>query len=254
MLLGIDRVTAAMKVMLFDPATGTYVLEREPVAIEQPTPDLAEAHPQDWWNALVAILTRLHRTHGQDLGAVQAVGLSTIFPALIPMDAEGTPLRKAILYCDRRSIAEVEEIAAALGPEAFEERTGNRLTPGTCTLPGIAWIRKHEPDVFSATHTFGQASTYLIKRLTGANALDLTQASLSGMVASGRENEWDPELLELAGVAHDQLPRLVSSGEVVGSVSSIAAAECGLPAGIPVVGGAGDAPLAAFVGGVVGAR
>lgn len=251
MLLGIDLGTSAMKVMLFDPETGTFILERETVTIEQPTPELAEADAESWWTALVAILGRLRRTHGQDLNAVQAVGLSTIFPALVPMDAQGAPLRKAILYCDRRSIAEVDEIGAALGSEVFERRTGNQLTPGTCTLPGIAWIRKNEPDVFAATHMFGQASSYLIKRLAGVDSLDFTQASLSGMVTSGSEDHWDAELVNLGGITPDQLPRLAPSSEVVGEVSSSAAAGCGLRKGTPVVAGAGDAPLAAFGGGVI---
>lgn len=253
-LLGIDLGTSAMKVMLFDPDSSELVQEREPLDILQPTPDLAEADPNAWWAALVNVLQRLRSRHAAAFDAVEAIGISTIFPALVPMDTAGAPLRNSLLYCDRRSVPQVEALAERLGRDRFESLTGNQLTPGTCTLPGIVWLRENEPDVFGATHVFGQASTFLVRQLTGSFAVDMTHASLSGMVRSGCEGEWDPELLDLAGIGPERLPELCSATEVVGQVTGAAAAQCGLRQGIPVVAGAGDAPLAAFGGGTFAAH
>lgn len=48
------------------------------------------------------------------------------------------------------------------------------------------------------------------------------------------------ELLRLSGLTREPLPDLQPPGSVVGEFTSEAAEACGLPAGLPVVGGAGD--------------
>jgi len=254
MLLGIDLGTSSLKVMLLDPERGVAGQERAPLAILQPLPDLAEGEPEAWWSALRNTLARLRAACPREFEAVQAIGLSTIFPALVPMDVHGCPLRNALLYCDLRCVDQVEALAATLGPDRFEQMTGNQLTPGTCTLPGIVWLRENEPDVFSRAHVFGQAATFLVRRLTGELVVDMTHTSLSGMVRAGAEEAWDDELLGLAGIGPERLPRIAPSTSVVGAVTDEAAAACGLRSGTPVVTGAGDAPLAALGGGVFGAH
>ena len=254
MLFGLDLGTSSLKAVLLDPETGRMVQEKAPLSILQPAAGCAEADPETWWTALVQVLARLRDKAPADFAAIEAVGISTIFPALVPMDAAGRPLRNSLLYCDLRSVPQVNALATRLGLGEFERRTGNRLTPGTCTLPGICWLRENEPNVFGATHVFGQATTFLIQRLTGACVLDYTQASLSGMTLSGREDAWDDALLELAGIGPERLPSLMHSGAVAGTVTQAAFEACGLRKGVPVVAGAGDAPLAALGGGVVGAH
>jgi len=253
-LLGIDLGTSAMKVMLFDADTGAVHQERVPLDMLQPAPELAEGDPASWWSALVDALRRLRNSHATQFDAVKAIGISTIFPALVPMDSNGEPLRNALLYCDRRSVPQVEALADGFGRQHFERLTGNQLTPGTCTLPGIVWLKENEPDVFAATRMFGQASTFLVHRLTGQFTVDMTHSSLSGMVRSGQEGQWDAELLSLAGIGPDRLPSLVPAADLVGQLTRVAATQCGLREGIPVVAGAGDAPLAAFGGGTFAAH
>ena len=251
MLMGIDLGTSSLKVILFDLEGGVVALEREPLEALQPAAHLAEAEPDAWWEALARILNRLRDQRPQDIERLQGVGLSTIFPALTPMDKDGAALRNAILYCDRRSVEQVEQISARLGPGAFERMTGNQLASGTCTLPGVLWLKENEPEIFGAAHVFGQATTFLIHRLTSEFAVDLTHSSLSGMTRSGTEDTWDAELMALAGLTAERLPRPAPSARVVGEVSASAASLTKLPRGVPVVAGSGDAPLAAFGAGVV---
>ena len=254
MLLGVDLGTSSLKVLLLDEAEGIVALEREPLRVLQPSPDRAEAEPDAWWRALTGVLARIRAQHPDAVGAVRGIGMSTVFPALVPLDRHGQALTNAILYCDRRSVPQVDELAAAAGRDRIEARTGNMLTPGTCTLPGIVWLRENRPDVFQATHVFGEANTFLVHRLTDTFALDYSRASLSGLVSAGREDCWDEWLLSLAGLRPERLPPLLPSTAVAGCVSRQAAEACGLREGTPVVAGAGDAPLAAMGGGVVAAH
>ena len=254
MLLGIDLGTSSLKVMLFDPQDGTFTLDKEPVVMAQPAPDRAEGDPEEWWAALVTVLQRLRAADPGRLRAVKAIGVSTFFPVLVPLDAAGRVLHPALLYCDHRSVAQVEELAASFGRTRLEQRTGNQLTPGTCTLPGILWLRAHEPELFRKTRCFAQATTFLTHRLTGEFTVDYSHGSLSGMVESGQEDRWDSAILTHVHLDPGKLPRLTAATEVIGESCGKGAAACGLRSGIPVVAGAGDALLAAVGGGVFGAR
>lgn len=251
MLLGVDLGTSSMKAMLFDEELGRVVgIAREPISIRLTSPDRAEADPEALWTTLVEVLSNLRSSHPAEFAEISAVGLSTIFPALVPMAADGRALHPAILYCDHRSVPQVEDLAESFGRERFETLTANKLTPGTCTLPGILWLRDEEPGIFAKTHVFGQLSTYFVHRLTGEFVVDRTHVSLSGMARAGAEEEWDAEILGHVGLDTARLPRILASSDVAGALCGAAARDCGLPAGIPVVAGGGDAPLAALGGGV----
>jgi len=255
MLLGVDCGTSALKALVLSPE-GRQVAgpERVPLEVKSPHPGWAEADPDDWWTALATACRRLREQNPAAMDAVQAVGISTIFPALVVMDVDGRPLHPAILYCDLRSTEQVEHISRHFGREPFETITGNRLTSGTCMTPGILWLRRHVPDVFRRAAIFGSAATYLVCRLTGNVVMDFSNASFSGLVEAGREHTYHPDLLDVAGVAPERLPRLVPSIEPVGRILPAAAEECGLPAGAVVAAGGGDAPMAAVGAGVIAPR
>ena len=253
MLLGIDLGTSSLKAVLFDPEAGTILAQAKvAIEIEMPTPERAEADPEGLWQALVAVLAQLRASQPVAFAAIQGVGLSTIFPALVPMDEAGRPLTPALLYCDHRAQAQAQAFAEAFGVAELERRTGNRFTPGTTTLPGILWLRDEEPAIFDRTRIFGQIETYLVHRLTGEFVVDASHQSLSGMAAPGNELRYDEAILTAAGLSADRLPRPLGSTEVAGSVTSEASALCGLPTGTPGVAGCGDAPLATLGGGIHG--
>jgi xylulokinase len=253
MLLGIDLGTSSFKAVLFDPQSGTIVAQaRVSIEISTPTPERAEADPVALWDALVDVLAQLRSAQPAAFGAAQGIGLSTIFPALVPMDREGQPLCPALLYCDHRAQPQAKTFAESFGVDELEQRTGNRFTPGTTTLPGILWLRDEEPGIFAKAHVFGQVETYLVHRLTGEFAVDASHQSLSGMTRSGEELVYDEAILAAAGLDPSRLPQPLESTAVAGTVTATAAALCGLREGIPVVAGCGDAPLATLGGGVCG--
>ncbi|MBN2451192.1 MAG: hypothetical protein JXR77_12430, partial [Lentisphaeria bacterium] len=249
MLLGIDVGTSPVKAMLFDPGRGTSVgLAREPLRLAAPDERQAELDPGHLWEVLCTVLGRLRSGHRRAWDGLRGVGLSVIFPALVPMDAAGNPLRGAILYCDRRSLPQVVRLQHEARAEEVEALTGNRLTPGTTTLPVLLWLREHEAEVFERAACFGQLSTYLVHRLTGEWVLDSTHGSLSGLCRSGLETAWYGPLLDIAGIGPERLPVLQAADTAAGLTGGRAAGECGLRPGIPVAAGSGDAPLAAFTG------
>lgn len=251
MLLGIDLGTSSFKAVLFDPAAGAIAAQAKvPIRTLLPKPGWAEMDPESLWQVLLDTLAQLGRNRPDAFAAVRGVGLSTIFPALVPMDRAGRALRPALLYSDHRSLPQATRFADRFGPDALEQLTGNRFVPGTTSLPGILWLREEEPEIFAQTHVFGQIGTYLVHRLTGEFTVDASHQSLSGLAAAGEELRYDEALLAAADLDPARLPRPVESAAVAGTVTAVAAGATGLPAGIPVVAGCGDAPLATLGGGV----
>ena len=67
---------------------------------------------------------------------------------MVPLDANGNPVRNAILWNDQRTGAAVEEMLERVPLETFIERSGNPPITGfhACKL---VWLRNEEPDDFA---------------------------------------------------------------------------------------------------------
>lgn len=69
------------------------------------------------------------------------IGISAIGSCVLPVDANGQPLRPAILYgIDTRAIREIEYLEAILGKEEIFEKSGMYLS-SQASGPKILWIK-----------------------------------------------------------------------------------------------------------------
>jgi xylulokinase len=201
----------------------------------------------------VASLRQACEQAGVSPADIRAVGVSVLFPCIVPLDAAGRSPYPAVLYCDRRSQAEADAIAGLIAREEYEARIGNTLVPGTCAATSLLWLREHQPAAWRRAHAFGFANTAITARLTGEFCTDPTQVALSGLVDIRDPWRWDEALCERLGVDARRLPRIAGADEVVGTVTRPAAEETGLRPGTPVVCGCGDVPASALGAGAADA-
>ncbi|MBN1671256.1 MAG: hypothetical protein JXR37_09500 [Kiritimatiellae bacterium] len=251
LLLGIDIGTSSVKACLFRP-DGTLLGEgRAPYPVERPHPGWAQVDPDVWWRAFCAALSAAARAVHTPLSAVRGVGLSMLFPAVIPLDERGQALGPGILYCDQRSTEQVACLRATGAAEPLERRTSNRLVPGTFALTSLLWLRDHNRAVYDDAAWFGTVTTLFAMRLTGTACIDYVSGLLFGLCDAADQTAWCDELVRLAEVDPRKLPRLAAPAAAIGEVTREAAAATGLPPGIPVAAGAGDVAAACFGGGCV---
>jgi xylulokinase len=245
-LLGIDIGTSSTKGVLATPDGHVLATAVRPHGTSMPRPGWAE-HDADavWWADVCAVSMELL------VGEVSVAGvcISGIGPCLLVTDAEGTPLRPAILYgVDTRATAEIEELTSRYGAEAIVSRGGSPLT-SQAVGPKLAWLARHEPAVWAASRRMFMASSYAVWRLTGEYVLDHHSASqcdpMYDMKAGGWAADW---ARDLAGPI--QLPPLRWPGSLVGTVRARAAEQTGIPAGTPVAAGTIDAWSEAVSAGV----
>jgi xylulokinase len=239
LLLGIDIGTSSAKGVLTRPDGTPVATAVREHAVSRPHPGWAEHDPHEvWWEGFVTVArTLLTHTGGEPIAAV---GVSGIGPCALPATADGTPLRPAILYgVDTRTVAEIDELTARYGAETIIERGGSPLTT-QAVGPKLAWLRRHEPQVWERTRRLFMASSYLVHELTGEYVLDHHSASQSSPLYDSREHVWiDDWAREIAPGL--ELPPLAWSGEIVGTVTAAAAERTGLAAGVPVIAGTIDA-------------
>ncbi|MHA6798509.1 FGGY-family carbohydrate kinase [Bounagaea algeriensis] len=238
-LLGVDIGTGSAKGVLV--TTRGQVLKRASCRHETsyPHPGWVEHDAEAvWWSDFRALLAELlPAAEGRQL---VGLGLSGIGPVFLPADAEGAPLRPAILYgVDTRAVAEIEELNAELGAENILARGGSSLS-SQAVGPKVRWLANHEPETFARTEKLLMCSSYLVHRLTGQYVLDHHSASQCDPLYDLTRREWaDDRAQRITGGM--RLPELVWPTEVAGRVSAQAAAETGLPEGLPVTAGTVDA-------------
>lgn len=152
-------------------------------------------------------------------------------------------LAPAVIYSDVRAKREIAEIERVIGAQRLVEVTGN-LSDASSLLAKLMWIRENQPDLYAQSEKLlVGAHDYIAWKLCGQVVTDYTTASTTGMFDL-EHNTWSKELLDAVGVRTDWLPALAPAEQMVGVIHPAAALETGLPAGLPVFHGAGDAASA----------
>jgi xylulokinase len=240
LLVGIDVGTQSSKGVLVRP-DGTLVAEaRAEHGMEVPRPGWAEQDADAvWWADVCAIARRLVAAVPAG-DRIAAVGVSAIGPTVLPLDAGGRPLRKAILYgVDTRATAQIARLEARHGADVLATWSGMDLS-SQAGGPKIAWLADEEPEVHAAARWFVTATTYLVYRLTGELVIDARTASHFNPLFDRSTISWSERYAE--GITpSERLPRIAWPADVGGTVSVGAAAATGLPVGVPVAVGAVDA-------------
>ena len=140
------------------------------------------------------------------------------------------PLRDAIIWLDRRAVAEVDALTGKVGADAIFTTTG--LAPDAShTAPKMMWLRDHEPEVFRAARSLPPVAGYLLARLTGVLAQDPANAS-SSLVYDVSTGTWSDCSSTPRGSTRRLAP-IRASDEVAGPLAPAAAERLGPDAGLP---------------------
>lgn len=240
-LLGMDCGTTNIKAIILG-EDGTVVAEASrPSKFMNPGPNMQEQDANEWWSNTVEIFRSLTEQAGHDIvKRIRGISVSSHTVTMLPVDAEGNPLRNAMTYQDNRSAEELHYIVETIGYDRFVKIVGGQ--PAVAFLPNkILWFKKHEPELYAKTACFLQASSFINYKLTGKMTMDIDQATRTQCLDISTM-EWSKEIGDVIGVDLDEKlpkPRLVD--EIIGFVTEEAAKTTGLMEGVPVIAGCSDA-------------
>ncbi|MGO1385775.1 MAG: FGGY-family carbohydrate kinase [Arachnia sp.] len=236
--LGVDIGTSSSKGVLVSATgrvLGSAVREHD---VQRPHIGWVEMDADVWWSEFVEISREL--THDRADIVVTAVGVSGMGPCVLLTDADGHPVRPAILYgVDTRAVEQIQRLTQQLGEEEIARRCGSILTTQAAG-PKIAWIREEEPEAYARAERLFMPASWLVFHLTGEYTLDHHSASQCTPMFDLEALRWyEPWAEQVAtGIS---LPRLGWADDIAGRVSSDAAEQTGIPAGTPVIFGTIDA-------------
>ena len=154
------------------------------------------------------------------------------------LDGDGAVLRPSIIWCDQRTEAECRWLEDTIGGQRLLDLTSNPALTNF-TLTKLLWVRTHEPGVWSRVRHVLLPKDYVRFRLSGEYATDVADASGTLMLDVARRC-WSREMLDAAGVDVRLLPAVFESPQICARVSRDASVLSGIPAGTPIVAGAGD--------------
>jgi xylulokinase len=248
-LIGIDVGTSGTKVLLVDGEGNIVARAVEEYPLHTPKPNWAEQDPADWWRATVKAIRRVIADAKVNAAEIKGLGLSGQMHGSVFLDAANQVVRPALLWCDQRTAEQCRWITERVGEKVVIAETLNPVLTGF-TAPKIAWLQQVEPENWKKTRRILLPKDYIRFLLTGAFATEVSDASGMSLL-NVPKRQWSAPMLAGLDLTEDMLAKVYESWEPSAHISPEAAAQTGLKAGTPVVGGGGDQAAGAVGNGIV---
>lgn len=209
---------------------------------------LVEQDPATWLEGSIRVLRDIGNFMNENEYQAEAISVTSQRSSLIPVDKNGTPLRSAIMWQDKRTLPQCDYLEKAFGLKYLYQKTGLRVNP-YFVLPKIIWLKENQRDIYNKAYKFLGVQELIIYQLCGKFVTDYTQGGRT-LFMDINSFTWDPDLLEIAGINESDLPELLPPGSIVGGLRKEIAEKTGLPEGLQIIIAGGDQQCAAVALGV----
>lgn len=240
-VIAIDSGTQSVRAIMFDRQGKERASAQMP---HQPyfslSPGWAEQSHADYWRQLCRATKEMMKKARVNPRDIAVVGISTQRGSFVPVDREGNALRPAIIWLDQRRVEDPPPLSAA-ARAIFGVAGLSDAIKYVRKNSKFLWVKRHEPEIYRRAYKFLQISGWFVKKLTGEFKDSV------GMVTG----LWPLDFKKLAwhtmgaayeafGLEPEHMVELYTPDTILGHITPAASRETGLPAGLPVVVGAGD--------------
>jgi erythritol kinase len=249
LLVGIDAGTSVIKAVAFTPDGQQVAIAARPNSYDTPGPGQVEQDMARTWADCAACLRELVERVPRLTARIAALAVTGQGDGTWLIDAAGEPVGGGLLWLDSRAAPLVEAFRDGPAYPRHYTLTGSGLNP--CMSSGqLAWLRQHQPERIARAATAFHCKDWLYFNLTGERVTDPSEATFT--FGNFRTRRYEPEILEAMGIADLErlLPPVVEGTETSHALSPSAAAQTGLPEGLPVVLGYLDVVCTALGGGI----
>lgn len=224
-VLGIDSSTQSCKALLVDAETGQVVASGR-----AGHPGGTQVDPKQWIEALELSVAGL-------LERASAVSVAGQQHGMVALDAQGIPVRDAMLWNDISSAKQAEELIAELGGAHDCAQQIGSVMVASLTASKLRWLRENEPENAERTAAVLLPHDYLTWYLGGRKEMTTDHGDASGTgYYSTAQRRFLPEVAAKALGKQVALPRLAEANEMVGRSST----------GLKIAAGTGDNMAAAL--------
>ena len=225
--MGIDVGTTSLKIAVFDSAGKRLSAATIEYDLLTPSANIVEVPCHVYLDAIRSGLDTMRKQDGIDTYEIGCVVFSVQGETLCFLGESGQPLRNAIVWMDNRAAKQAKAMREHFGDDLCYKTTGQVSFEACWPAPKIQWVRENEPEIFNKTRHFLLLEDYVINCLTGRYVSEgsLLTSTLYWDISTKRY--W-PEMLSYLGINESQLPEIMESGEVVGTILPEMAESLGL--------------------------
>lgn len=242
--LAYDVGTSSVKAILIDAEGKIYGNAIEEYPLFMPKPGWVEQEPLDYWNAVCKATKSIISKANIPTQQIKAMAFSTQAMGIIPVDENGNILHKNISWVDGRAEVQAKKAMGYFGGKSvFKLIAGVELT-GKDVIPKLIWIKENLPEIYNKTHKFLDVNGYLKYKCTNKMVAEWSGACSYGFDVKNKD--WERLFFKITRLGTKKLPPLVRSIDMVGTLTSAAAADLGLPTTVEVYGGCDDTQSAAI--------
>ncbi|HET7480516.1 MAG TPA: FGGY family carbohydrate kinase [Rubrobacteraceae bacterium] len=243
-LIGIDGGTGGVRAGIFDREGTALIFNGVEHGTKFPRSGWAEQDPDDWWSCLVQAVRGAMEESGVAPEEIAGISTDATTCTVVAMDAQNRVLRPALLWMDVRASDQARRIQETGDPAL--KYNGYGAVSAEWMPSKALWIKENEPETYNEAARICDYADWMTFRLTGEWTASVNTAAFRAYY--DRDAGGWPESLYSAIGLEDVLekfpPKVLDMGTAVGGLTKEAADELGLPEGIPIAQGGGDA----FVG------
>ena len=262
-VLAIDLGSSTLKTAVVAD-TGEVVASAEaPVGTHLLPGGGAEQDPREWWEGTRRTVREAMARSGLAPGAIGAVACDSQWSVVVPVDARGTPLMRAVHWMDTRGGIYNRAVMNGF-PRVAGYGLSNllRWIRLTCLAPTLSggdalghglFIKHAHPGIYARTRAFLEPMDFITSRLTGR--ITATQKTMAPFALTDNRQwggtAYSDDLLRRAGLDRDKFPPLIANDGLAGPLDTDVARDLGLAPTTPVVSGIPDSSATLIGSGAV---
>ncbi|MDZ8050248.1 MAG: glycerol kinase GlpK [Aulosira sp. ZfuVER01] len=245
-ILAFDQGTTSSRAIVFNRNAEILSVAQKEFPQIFPQQAWVEHDAEEIWSSQIGVANEALARIGIRASDIAAIGITNQRETTIVWERKtGKPIHNAIVWQDRRTAADCDELKVAGYEATFQQKTGlviDAYFSGT----KLKWLLDNVPDAREKAErgelAFGTVDSWLIWKLTEGelHITDATNASRT-LLFNIHSLDWDDELLSILNIPRSLLPQVRSSSEVYGHTS-----EGLFGSRIPIAGIAGDQQAATF--------
>ncbi|QSF43231.1 glycerol kinase GlpK [Paenibacillus tianjinensis] len=225
MILSLDQGTTSSRAILFNQQAGMVSQGQYEIKQSFPRPGWVEHDPEQIWESQLSAARDAIQASGITAEEISCIGITNQREtALIWDKATGEPIYPAIVWQDRRTAEQCEEIKRQGLAAEIARKTG-LVVDAYFSATKLAWILDHVTGARERAERgellAGTIDSWLIWKLTGGavHATDVTNASRT-MLFNLHERRWDEQLIEQLRIPRLMLPEVRMSGGDFGTAEA----------------------------------
>lgn len=242
LIIGVDAGTSVIKAVAFDLQGRQVAVASTPNRVLLGPEGAAEQDLDGTWADTAATLRALGERVPDLAMRVVALAATGQGDGTWLIDAAGRPVGPAMLWLDARAGRQVQALRETPAARLVAARAGNALNP-SMQSGQLLWLRANQPERLARAASAMHCKDWLFFKATGVRAT----SPCEGVYTFGnfKTLAYDDETLSLLGLQalSHLLPPIVDGTRSHAPLTRSAAAETGLPEGLPVVLPLMDVPL-----------